>query len=118
MAHGWAEAAGVLNSGLATDAEVSEALQWCLDLHSAHVPCESSLHTKLSAALRRVIQYHSDEWMRTQAARILVALGPVTGAMARAIKTGDARAFDDDEVRRVAVSFAAPSKPAVSAGKA
>ena len=112
MADRWAEACGVVNTALATHAEVSRALQLCLDLQAAHVPCESLMQQKLSAGLRTIIEYGSDEWLRTQAGRVLKAPGPVTGATARAIQSGDARVFDDVDVRKVAISFATPAKPA------
>ena len=118
MAEGWEGACDVLNTALVTDAEVSDALECCLGLDAAHVPCESSAHVRLSAALRKLIQYHSDERIHNQAGRVLIALGPVTGGIARIIKSGDARAFDSKDARQAAYSFAIPDQAAPTDKKA
>ena len=112
----WAVACRCLTTALATDAEVSQALKDCANLQAAHVPCDGSVHSQLSVALRSLTRHQDDEWLREQAGKVLHALGPATGAMARAIKLGDARAFEGADVRAVALSFAAPSLPAASAG--
>ena len=114
----WADACRVLTTALATDEEVSQALRLCLDLHAAHVPCESSLQVRLSPALRHITKYHSNAWMRDHAGQVLVALGQIRGAMARAAQIQDARVLDDDDSRAISVSFAMPVEPAASAGNA
>ena len=117
-AQGWEAAFDVLNTAIATDAEVSGALDSCLNLGVANVPCESSTHSRLHAALRRLVQYQTNEWIRSQAGRVLLALGPVTGGIARVIKSGDARSFDSVAVRQAAYSFAIPGWAAASGNAA
>ena len=117
MAQGWGVPLKTLQTALATNEEIVAALQVCLDLGADHAPCEPHVQEQLCRELRVLCVVSPNELIRTYAGKALAALavlGPVTGAMARATHKGDARTFDDEDVRMVAYGFAMPVQ-AVSA---
>ncbi len=44
----------VLQNALATHAELSEAVQACINLSADHAPCEAGVHTQLSVRMRQL----------------------------------------------------------------